>query len=176
MEKIILVTGSPGAGKSFLIKNLYLKLKDLGYKIVKISASKRAFEKNLIVAYDVERDTHIIDYENLKKTLEEDVKRLSKKENHIIIIESTDPCIIRNHHVDLVIVVKCDPEILKRRLEERKWPKLKIEENVDAEYMGIIYNEALKCFDKSKVLAVNLTKLDEVGTVINDIVFRITHW
>ncbi len=169
MKKVIIVTGSPGAGKSFLIKKLISKLSKLGYTAIELSASKKAFEKNLIVAYDVERDTHLIDYEALKNTLKKEVKTCINKSDNIIIIETTDPCILEEF-VDLVVVVKCSPNVLRKRLEDRGWPKIKIEENIDSECMNIILNEAIECHGKDKVVAIDLTKISSVDKHVDFII------
>ncbi len=45
--------------------------------------------------------------------------------------------------VDIVVALRCHPEILRRRLEKRGWESSKIQENVEAEALGVICQEAL---------------------------------
>ncbi len=46
--------------------------------------------------------------------------------------------------VDLVIVLRCHPEILRLRPEERGWRPSKVRENVEAEAIGVITCEAIQ--------------------------------
>ncbi len=44
--------------------------------------------------------------------------------------------------VDLSIVLRCHPDILEKRLEAKGWRSAKVRENVEAEALGVITQEA----------------------------------
>jgi len=45
--------------------------------------------------------------------------------------------------VNLVIVLRCRPSVLRKRLEGRGWPEAKVRENVEAEAIDVILQEAV---------------------------------
>ena len=47
-----------------------------------------------------------------------------------------------------MIVLRCDPEELEKRLKNKKWKKIKVQENVEAEMVGVISYEAKKLHKK----------------------------
>ena len=138
---IIAISGTPGTGKSEVAK---LLAKNLGWKLVDLN--KVAEEHNFYDDYDEERGCKIVD----TKSLAGEVEVLGIKED--LVLEghfSHDmPC-------DLVIVLRCNPGELRKRFEKRRWPKKKIEENIEAEIMGICKEEALER-DK-KILEIDTT-------------------
>ena len=139
MIMIIAITGTPGTGKTEVAK---LLAKELKMKLVDLN--KLAEEKNFYEGYDKERKCKIV---NINK-LSNDIKKM--KEN--IILEghfSHDmPC-------DLVIVLRCAISELRKRMEKRCWSKQKIEENIEAEIMGICKEEAAE--NDKDVLEVDTT-------------------
>jgi len=55
---------------------------------------------------------------------------------------------LRSHYshrmdVNLAIVLRCRPSVLRARLGERGWPPEKVQENVEAEAIGVILQEAV---------------------------------
>ncbi len=45
--------------------------------------------------------------------------------------------------VDLAVVLRCRPSVLRTRLEARGWPSTKVRENVEAEAIDLILQEAV---------------------------------
>jgi len=124
----IAVTGVPGTGKTEVSKVL---AKKLNYKLIRID--DLAEKLNAFVGYDEERECKILDMEKLK----EEVKKI--KENTIL-----EGHVSHLLPVDLIIILRCNPEILKERLEKRYPDKpLKVKENVEAEILGVITSEAI---------------------------------
>jgi adenylate kinase len=65
---------------------------------------------------------------------------------------------------DIVIILRCRPDELKKRLKKKyKW-KTKIVENVEAEFMGIITEEATEKHGKRKVFEIDTTKKSHRNT------------
>ena len=71
---------------------------------------------------------------------------------------------------DQVIILRCDPFVLKERLDERDYSKEKIMENLEAEALNIIYMEALDNIDKERIFQLDTTdkSAEESAKMIND--------
>ena len=57
--------------------------------------------------------------------------------------------------IDKVIVLRCDPQVLEKRLESRNYSKNKVRENLEAEAIGVIYSEAIEIIDKTNVFQID---------------------
>ena len=178
--KTIIVTGTPGTGKTTLSKTL-AKFINFHYLDVNLIIKKY----NLSEGYDKKRKTKIIDTKKLNKALIKEIKDCNKKSFNIKKINKTEKStktqksiknnknskpitksgiIIDSHmshylpkkHVDLCIVTKCSLKPLKKRLKKKKYNKNKIRENLDAEIFDICLNEARE--NKHPILIVDTTK------------------
>ncbi|MBU2475028.1 MAG: AAA family ATPase [Nanoarchaeota archaeon] len=131
----IVVSGTPGTGKSKFSKKL---AKELKFKYLDIKTFSR---KNKI--YDkIEKNCLIIDEKKLVKEL----KKL--KGNYVI-----DGHLSHYLKADYCVVCKCDLKVLKKRLEKRKYSKQKIKDNLDAEIFDV-------CFIDAKKIQKNVLVLD----------------
>ncbi len=127
---IIALTGTPGCGKTTLSK---LLAKRTGFNLLDLN--KKIKKEKLYSGYDKKRRTSIVDPVKIRRF----VNRETKTGNWII-----DSHLSHFLDVDLVIVLRCKPQELKKRLEIKKWKKEKIRENVEAELVGVISYEARK--------------------------------
>ena len=57
--------------------------------------------------------------------------------------------------IEKIIILRCDPIILEKRLENRNYSKDKIKENLEAEAMGIIYSESLEYLGKEHIIQID---------------------
>ncbi|MFH1840125.1 MAG: AAA family ATPase [Nanoarchaeota archaeon] len=122
----IVVSGTPGTGKSKFSKKL---AKELKFKYLDIKTFSR---KNKI--YDkIEKNCLIIDEKKLVKEL----KKL--KGNYVI-----DGHLSHYLKADYCVVCKCDLKVLKKRLGKRKYSKQKIKDNLDAEIFDVCFVDAKK--------------------------------
>ena len=154
----IIITGTPGTGKSVIAKRIYNFMKRLGikYSMYEISEiiEKYKHYNGLVVGYDSKRDSKIVDEEKLAKIL----AQILKKNENIIIVGHLSHY-INPSYVDLVIVTKCKLKTLYNRLKRRGYSKNKIQENVEAEIFDICYNECLeRGFDKSQIIILHTDK------------------
>lgn len=139
---IIIVTGTPGTGKTTLAKKI-AKNKNLKY----VDVSKLIKENNLSDGFDKKRNCDIIDIKKLNKEL---IKIIKKEKN--IIIDSHLSHYLPRKYVDLCIVTKCTLKTLEKRLKKRGYKKSKIRENLDAEIFDTCRTEAEEKSHKVKVV------------------------
>lgn len=52
---------------------------------------------------------------------------------------------------EFVAVLRCEPSVLKRRLEKRAYPSEKVIENVEAELIGVVLDSAVMRYGPAKV-------------------------
>jgi len=147
MKKIVIVTGTPGTGKTYIAKAV-AKAFSLKY----INVKKVILKDKLSEGYDKKRKTKIIDANKLSKSLVLVLKNPDKG----IVIDSHMSHFIPSKYVDLCIVTKCDLKELNKRLKKRGYHKSKIRENLDSEIFDICYNEAKE--RKHKILVIDTTK------------------
>ncbi len=137
---ILIVTGTPGTGKSSFSKKLATKL-GLRY----ISINDIIFKNNLVKGYDEMRKSYIVDEEAAQSYI---IKML-KEEDDLVFDGHNAVHIIPCNYVDYCIVLRCDPYILWDRLIDKRFDEDKVRENVQAEILDIILIEAIeKCGDK----------------------------
>jgi len=62
-------------------------------------------------------------------------------------------------NINTVILLRCDPSILEKRLRERNYSEDKIRENLEAEALNIILDEALDHISADKIFQLDTTNL-----------------
>ncbi len=142
MKKAIIISGTPGTGKT----TIAIMLEQKGFPVVYVNELIK--ENQLYTEIDEERDCVIVDDEKLLGTLND----LVKQNEHI------HPLILEGHLAevdqDLLLhcfVCRCSIRELRTRLEERSYSAGKIEENVQAEIMEEILNDMLFLFGEKYV-------------------------
>jgi|TARA_B100000959_G_scaffold26564_1_gene25689 adenylate kinase len=125
----IALTGTPGTGKSTCAR----LLSPSGYSV--ISIEELASSAGALDEIDKTDDARPVDIELLLKYLEESWK--SSPQEPVIIDGHL------SHHLptDAVVVLRCEPETLRTRLEQRDYSEAKIMSNVEWELLGGAWNE-----------------------------------
>ena len=150
--KTIIVTGTPGTGKTALSKKLAKRLNFHYVDVNKIISKYKLFE-----GYDRKRKTKIIDAAKLSKKLIQEMKSFQKAKKHSgIIIDSHLSHFLPKKYVDFCILTKCDIKQLNKRLKNKGFHKEKIKENLEAEIFDICLNEAKE--RKHNIIAVDTSK------------------
>lgn len=144
--RIIIVTGTPGTGKTTFAKRL---AKDRRYGYVDVNDVVK--KHGLSEGYDRKRKTRIVDEKKFAKVLEKMIDN-AKKQKKGLVIDSHLSHYINPKYVDLCIVTKCGLKELEKRLKRKGYHKSKIEENIQAEIFDICYIEALERGYKVKVV------------------------
>jgi adenylate kinase len=147
----LLVTGTPGTGKSILAKKLSLSL-DYAYFDVNSFIKKTHIHSG----YDRDRHTHVVNTSILARKLlkvRENTLKLGQKG---IILDSHLSHFFPSEQADLCLVTICNLKDLQKRLLKRGYSKAKIRENLDAEIFDTCAIEALE--NHHKILKFDTTK------------------
>lgn len=125
MTERIAVTGTPGTGKTSATERLDRSVINLNDVIR---------ELDLYTERDGERDSLVADLERIDEWLTE-----QNTSEGITVIESH---LAHHFDADRVVVLRCRPDELERRLKERGEPAGKARENREAEALDLILSEA----------------------------------
>ncbi|MHA1689941.1 MAG: adenylate kinase family protein [Promethearchaeota archaeon] len=129
--RYIIISGTPGTGKTTVARGLGDRL-----RAEVISLNELVMEEGLLEGFDEERDTYIADFDRLVPRVVELIKEAEKMGIKRIIIEGHFADVIPKEYIDVVFILRCHPDELKRRLEARGYGKEKVLENVEAEILG----------------------------------------
>jgi adenylate kinase len=165
---IVALTGTPGTGKSTVSK----LLRNKKYKVLGLNDIIKL--ENLTLGHDAARQTDEVDLERLNHYLTENLKpsyrnekenkqgTISKKKSDNIVGNSI---FLEGHiaHllplVDLVIILRCHPTELRKRLTNKAWVENKIHENLEAEAVDSILIESMERFNQDNVFEIDTTHL-----------------
>lgn len=123
---LIAVTGTPGTGKTSACEVLATR----GYAIVDLEEVAR--REGFIVGRDETRGSDEVDVDALRDHLRVPARIALLKGHYSHLMD-----------VNIAVVLRCRPSILRTRLEARGWPPEKVRENVEAEAIDVILQEAL---------------------------------
>ncbi len=143
----VVITGSPGVGKTFISRRL-AKLYGLKY----VSINDLILEYGLYTGIDEERESYIIDIERTREFIIE-----SFDWDGLVVEGHVVHLVVPSEYIDLCIVLRLDPYTLFDRLLDKGFAYEKALENVQAEILDIVYREALKAYGPSKILHVDVS-------------------
>ena len=133
------ITGTPGTGKSMIGNELSRR----GHTVVHLTSTVGPY----VIGEDEERDAQIIDTDRWAR---EFVPVDGFVEGHIAHLL---PC-------DRIVVLRCRPDELRKRLARRKYPEKKIRENADAEALDVCLIETVEAFEPMQILEIDTTGHD----------------
>ena len=142
-KRVVIVTGTPAAGKTTVAKKIARKI-----KAEYIDVNKLIKKHKLSVGYDRKRKSSIIDVDRLNGVLRNLIINAKKD----LVIDSHLSHHLDKRLVDICIVAKCDIDVLKKRLEKRGYHKSKVRENLDVEIFDVCLMEALALGHKVDVV------------------------
>ena len=153
----VALTGTPGTGKTTAVERLAA---DDVLDLDVIHLNDVVHDEGFVVEHDDERDSAVADLDALADYLDgrDDVLF----ESHLA------------HHFDAdrIIVLRCHPEELERRLTERGESAAKAGENAESEAVDVILAEAVDRHGADRVYEVDATDLtaDGVAAAIEAVV------
>jgi broad-specificity NMP kinase len=141
MQEIIVITGTPGTGKTRYAKAMS---KRLGYAYLD---GNRIIEDRLPVSYDKTRRCKVVDADLFARSALEHARETEAKG---VVIDSHLSHHLPHTKVNRCIVMRCPLRKLKARLARRGYSDKKTRENLDAEIFEICLTEALEAGHKVK--------------------------
>ena len=156
----ILITGTPGTGKTTLSELLSTKI---NYNLINVGNLIK--EKSLHGDYIPELDTYELDEDKINDELE---ILLSNDGGNIVDFHTCE--IFPQRWFDLVIVLRTSNDILYPRLEARGYNALKISENIECEIMQVVADEARESYDESIVFELENNSIDDMNKNLEHIV------
>ncbi len=160
--RVIIVTGTPGTGKTSVSRLLAEKL-----GCIHLDVSRYVIENRMYVSYDEERQSYVIDEDRVREA----IKKLVET-SKCIIIDIHYPELLDFLQPDIIIILRTAPEILERRLKPRNWPENKVKENIMAEILGVPTANALSIVGSDKIYEIDTTDREPeevVRIVLEDI-------
>lgn len=139
------MTGTPGTGKRSTCEVLDRR----GYTVLDVDAIAR--RDGFVVGRDEARGSDEVDVDALRAHLRVPAKVAFLRGHYSHLLD-----------VELVVVLRCRPDVLRKRLESRGWPEGKVRENVEAEAIDVILQEALGRMDR--VYQIDTTNLSPEAT------------
>lgn len=149
----VVVTGTPGTGKTTALESLEALEADAGFEVVHLNDAIR--EHDLWTERDTDRDTLVTDLDAVREWLGD---WSGIVESHLA------------HHLDAdkVVVLRCRPDALEERLVERGETEGKATENAESEALDVVLSEAVEFHGADKVYEIDTTERtpDEVAAEI----------
>ncbi|WGI18030.1 adenylate kinase family protein [Methanonatronarchaeum sp. AMET-Sl] len=145
----IAITGTPGTGKTTATKKLPKK-----YNVTHLN--QLVEENKLYTEKDRDRDSYIVDIEAIKQ-------------------KTPDKGIVEGHFshqldIDRIILLRCHPTELRKRLKNKDFNQQKIQENVMAETVDVILLEAMQTGKTINEIETTNLKPKEVTKKIQEII------
>ena len=165
MQKIILITGIPGVGKSTISSLLKDKLGATHIDISQLVKKNRLYEK-----IDEKRQSIILDEKKLRRKMLDIVEN---NPNTLIIDGHSGFYALNPDEITHVFVLRRAPWELVNVLSMRGWPFLKIKENIEAEIIDVSLAEALEIYDTSKICEINTTGKSPITIV--EMILEVLH-
>lgn len=160
---VLLISGTPGTGKSTLAQELKYEISATCINLTEI-----ALENNFILETDVKRRTEVVNLEKLVPFLKKFIKSTSDN----LIIEGHYADIVPDALVSVCIILRTDPQVLENRLNEKQFFPAKIQENLQSEILGLCTSYALERLDPAKIYEVDTSSasLEETVKIILDFI------
>ena len=141
----IALTGTPGTGKTSLGKKLAHQMG------IPFLDTKRIILRERLYRVNKSEKEKTVSLEKLEKSLREKLKKKKDGvlESHLL-CEFTLP-------IDVIVVLRCDPNVLESRLKKRRYPASKIRDNLLCEALDYVTQKAEGNYPKARILEVDTT-------------------
>lgn len=163
----ILITGTPATGKTYTATSI---ADQCSFHHVDISNIIEASKCHL--EYDESLETHVLDEDALLDILEEQYFDSTEYFEGGLVADYHSSSLFPERWFDLVIVLKCSTEVLFDRLTKRGYNEKKRSENIQAEIMRVVADEALESYEKEIVVEIENNTIEDGDSLLD----RVNEW
>jgi len=163
-KRVILVTGTPCVGKTSVAHLLTSKL-----NAFYVNLTELATRENLISGKDEERNSIIVDENQMRRRISEIIENCDKED--MIIDGHYAVSVVPKKLVTYVFVLRRDPVELRKFMEHCGFSGRKLWENLASEILDVCLVDALNVHREGKVCELNITdkSVKEVVSEILDV-------
>lgn len=154
-SRAVLITGTPGTGKTTVSKLLSKKLKGIYIN------SGNIVRNGYFLGLDIKRNSLIADIDKLQPFIDNMLSKIRR----LTVIDSILPDIVSLENVLLVVVLHATTDELYERLNKKGFEVKKILENIDAELCKICAQDAIEKYGLERVFEIDTTHSDPMETV-----------
>ena len=152
----ILITGTPGTGKTTLSESVCERLGFTNVNVGELVKKHECYESR-----DEEMDTFILDEDKEDKLLDL-MEPMMEKGGCVVDFHS--PELFPERWFDLVLVLRADTEVLFDRLTKRGYSEKKRTENMECEIMQVVAEEARESYDVNIVHEVMSNNIEDIDS------------
>ncbi|MFP3985357.1 MAG: adenylate kinase family protein [Candidatus Bathyarchaeia archaeon] len=166
MKRVVVVTGTPGVGKSSVSNRLAARLGG-----VHVDLGDLVEREGLSCGLDEKRGTLIADLDRVSKRVEEFVSRCK---GYVVVDGHFAMNVVAAEKVFFAFVLRRDPDELRKALRLRGFVESKVAENVAAEVLDVCLFDAVEVYGREKVCEVDVSGktveavVDEIACVVED--------
>ncbi len=157
MKRVLIVTGTPGVGKSSVAGLLASRLNG-----THVSLGDLVKSEGLSCGLDRKRDTLIADSEKISKRVREVV---GQGEGYVVVDGHFAMDVVEAEDLQFAFVLRRDPNELREVLKKRGYKESKVAENVAAEVLDVCLFEAVEAYGEEKVCEVDVSGKTVEGVV-----------
>ncbi|KZV76869.1 P-loop containing nucleoside triphosphate hydrolase protein [Peniophora sp. CONT] len=165
-QPTIILTGTPGTGKTTHGELIAAQVPELRH----INVGDLVKERGLHEGWDDEWQSWNVDEDKLLDELEP----LASAGGVILDWHTCE--LFPERWADLVVVLRCQHTKLWERLESRNYPLKKIQENNEAEIMGVVSEEAKESYAPEIVVELTSESTDDIEANVARVVAWVEAW
>jgi adenylate kinase len=150
LKQIIVITGTPGVGKTSVSERLAANLGAFHIDLADLVKRER-----LSSGYNRQRRTLLADTDELTKRVQQIV---TQNRGDVIIDGHYATSVVSKREVSRVFVLRCHPQQLKQQMEKRGFKGAKLWENLAAEILDVCLYDAIKEMGPEKICEIDVTK------------------
>ena len=139
----VVVTGTPGTGKTTAVEHLDLDQFDTDFEVIHLNDV--IHERNFTTGRDEDRDSLVADLDAVAEWLDG---------HGDAIVESH---LAHEFDADRVVVLRCTPEEIERRLNERGESAGSARENAESEALDVVLGHAVQNHGEERVYEIETT-------------------
>ncbi|KAL4465322.1 hypothetical protein ABPG74_002036 [Tetrahymena malaccensis] len=162
----ILITGTPGVGKTTLARLLCEYVDSLTY----VNVGDLIKEKKLYKKWDEEFDVPIFDEDMVCDELEPYMQQGG------MVIDFHTSGFFPQRWFNLVVLLRCNNTDLYDRLKARGYAEKKITENIECEILEVTSEEVYDSYDSDVIVQLHNEKESDMQNNINIIIERLKMW